>query len=75
MLKQHLRYSPLLMGSRDEEKGNKLRQIKTKTDVKNVITSFHIFKNLNKRLNMFSVDMRFIKQIKSLEKKIIILEM
>lgn len=52
-----------------------MKQIKTKTDVKNVITLFHRFKKLNKRLNVFSVDMRYIKQIKLLENKIIIFEM
>lgn len=52
-----------------------MKQIKTKTDVKNVITLLHRFKNLNKRLNMFSVGMRYIKQIKLLEIKITVFEM
>ena len=44
-----------------EEKGNKLKQTKTKTDVKIVLTLFHMFKKLNKRLNMFSIGMKYIK--------------
>lgn len=51
-----------------------MKQIKTKTDVKNVITLLHRFKKLNKRLNMFSVGMRYIKQIKLLEMKITVFE-
>ena len=52
-----------------------MKPIKTNTDVKNVITLLHRFKNLNKRLNMFSVGIRYINQIKLLEMKVTVFEM
>ena len=39
-------------------KANKLKQTKTETDVKIVITLFHMFKKLDKKLNMFSIGMK-----------------